>query len=110
MKLMAAMYRCYEAVSRKKKGTIELLALPNAVPFYKKVGFTTKDDITQLPSMKLNAVNAKKFIEQQELKNKRDSRVDLTLLTELEQLEEQALGLFSVPIDRLNFVKQWSKP
>ena len=99
-----------EAVSRKKKGTIELLALPNAVPFYKKVGFTTKDDITQLPSMKLDAVNAKKFIEQQELKNKRDSRVDLALLTELEQLEEQALGLFSVPIDRLNFVKQWSKP
>lgn len=98
-----------EAILKKKKGTIELIALPNAVPFYKKVGFTTKDDITQLPNMKLDSANAKKFIEQQGFKHKQDARLDLNLLTELERLEEQALGLFSVPLDKINLVKQRGK-
>lgn len=90
-----------DAISKNKKGEIELTALPDAVPFYEKVGFIVTYD-SEFPDMKLNEKNAKKFISQQDKKNRKDTTLEIDDLKELEILEEQALGLFTVPLKYLN--------
>lgn len=91
-----------DAIS-KKEGQIELFAVLNAVPFYEKIGFKRKQDKSlQNRDLILNKENAMKFLEEQNKKNRQDTNSVSTTrtLTELEILEEQALGLFSIPRER----------
>lgn len=84
----------------KNKGQLELESTRNAVPFYEKVGFKKqKGGVSDYPMMTLDKESAKQFIASQEKKNRQDT-ILLTQdnnLTELEQLEEEALGLFTIP-------------
>jgi hypothetical protein len=87
------------AIAEKRKPRIELYPLSDAIPFYQKVGFTSGDML----GMELTEENAKKFIKNQEesAKGRKDASVNIESesLTELEILEENALGLFTVPAD-----------
>jgi hypothetical protein len=84
------------------------VSLPNAIPFYKKIGFTAKNEKDEYPSMKLDAQNAKDFIDKQERKTKQDSistKLAMNRLTGLELLEEQAFGLFAIPRSYVSSIK-----
>jgi hypothetical protein len=97
-----------DAIDKKKEGTLELVSLPNAIPFYKKIGFTAKNEKDEYPSMKLDAQNAKDFIDKQERKTKQDSistKLAMNRLTGLELLEEQAFGLFAIPRSYVSSIK-----
>jgi hypothetical protein len=88
----------------KSKGQVNLESTENAVPFYEKVGFKRQKK-EGMPNweihMSLDEKSAKQFLANQEKKNRKDA--DLTVnddnLTELERLEEQVLGLFTIPQD-----------
>ena len=88
------------AINDNKAGEIKLQSLPDAIPFYKKIGFEIKQE-GEVPYMTLDGKSAKRFIESQDKKNRQDggSIKNNIALTELEQLEEEALGLFTVPQD-----------
>lgn len=98
----SAMEAIVRTAVSKNKGQINLESTTNAVPFYEKVGFKKqKGGAPGYPDMMLSKENAQKFLETQKEKNRKDA--DLITknndLTELEQLEEEVLGLFTVPQD-----------
>ena len=98
----SAMEAIVRTAVSKNKGRINLQSTTNAVPFYEKVGFKKqKGGAPGYPDMMLSKEDAQKFLETQEEKNRKDA--DLITknnnLTELELLEEEVLGLFTVPQD-----------
>ena len=93
-----------EAIVRKavsaKKVQVDLESTRSAIPFYEKVGFKKqKGGEPSYPDMMLNEENARKFLKAQEDKYRKDAEVSATIneLTELEMLEEEVLGLFTIP-------------
>jgi hypothetical protein len=98
----SAMEAIVKTAIAKDKGQIELESTRNAVPFYEKVGFKKqKGGAQDYPIMTLEKESAKQFLMNQKEKNRQDTKL-LTQnsdLTELEQLEEEALGLFTIPQD-----------
>lgn len=97
----SAMEAIIRTATKKNKGQINLESTSSAVPFYEKVGFKKKKGgAPSYPDMELSVENAKNFLKSQEDKYRQDTeQVTIKPLTELEQLEEEALGLFTIPQD-----------
>ena len=100
----SAMEAIVKTAIGKNKGQIELESTKNAIPFYEKIGFKRQTKKEEMYSeMTLNEEDAQKFLETQKEKNRKDTDLMLNKkidnLTELEQLEEEVLGLFTVPQD-----------
>ncbi len=95
----SAMEAVIRTATKKNKGQINLESTSSAVPFYEKVGFRKKKGgAPGYPDMELTADNAKNFLKTQEDKYRQDTtQTTPEPLTELEQLEEEALGLFTIP-------------
>ena len=97
----SAMEAVIKTATKKNKGQINLESTSSAVPFYEKVGFKKKKGgAPGYPDMELTAENAKNFLKVQADKYRQDTKqVTVNVLTELEILEEEALGLFTIPQD-----------
>lgn len=75
---------------KSKNGVVELTALPDAVPFYKKVGFNELPPPGQpVPSMRLSAKKSKEFLENQRSRNFAELSLD--------ELEEKVGLIFTIP-------------
>ena len=100
----SAMEALIRVAISKNKGQIELESMQNAVPFYYKIGFKKQRGAApDYPIMNLDKESAQKFLETQKERHRKDAGLILSEkvndLTELESLEEQSLGLFTVPQD-----------
>ena len=100
----SAMEALIKVAISKNKGQIELESMRNAVPFYHKIGFKKQRGAApDYPIMNLDKESAQKFLETQKERHRKDAGLILSEkvndLTELESLEEQSLGLFTVPQD-----------